>query len=253
MDGSGRREALSAWSGRSVHAVAGIGNPERFFAMLEQAGLKVRGHAFDDHHHYQGADLRFPEALPVLMTEKDAVKCRTLAACRLLVPARRSRVCRGRSRRAAQENLMEARLLDILACPLCKGPLNYERTQSVLVCHADRLAFPIARWCTVMLEEEARQPEPGRSAAGALMSDFRVVIPARFASTRLPGKPLLRIADKPLIQWVYESARRSRAVDVCIATDDDRIAESAQTFGAPVVTTSISTSPEPIGLQRWRA
>jgi tetraacyldisaccharide 4'-kinase len=79
VDGSGRREALSAWSGRSVHAVAGIGNPERFFATLEQAGLKVTGHAFEDHHHYQGVDLKFPEALPVLMTEKDAVKCRTLA------------------------------------------------------------------------------------------------------------------------------------------------------------------------------
>lgn len=72
------------------------------------------------------------------------------------------------------------------------------------------------------------------------MGDFRVVIPARFASTRLPGKPLLRIAEKPLIQWVYESARRSAAIDVCIATDDDRIAEAAQCFGAPVVMTSIS-------------
>jgi uncharacterized protein YbaR (Trm112 family) len=56
---------------------------------------------------------------------------------------------------------MEARLLDILACPLCKGPLNYERTQSVLVCHADRLAFPIRDGVPIMLEEEARQLEPG--------------------------------------------------------------------------------------------
>jgi tetraacyldisaccharide 4'-kinase len=79
VDGSGRHEALSAWAGRRVHAVAGIGHPERFFATLEQAGVEVEAHAFADHHRYQGADLRFPEPLPVLMTEKDAVKCRTLA------------------------------------------------------------------------------------------------------------------------------------------------------------------------------
>jgi 3-deoxy-manno-octulosonate cytidylyltransferase (CMP-KDO synthetase) len=68
---------------------------------------------------------------------------------------------------------------------------------------------------------------------------YRVVIPARFASTRLPGKPLVRIAGRPLIQWVYERARRSRAAEVLIATDDERIAGVAGGFGAPVVMTSI--------------
>ncbi|MGA3156698.1 MAG: Trm112 family protein [Steroidobacteraceae bacterium] len=56
---------------------------------------------------------------------------------------------------------MEARLLDILACPLCKGPLGYERAQSVLVCHADRLAFPIRDGVPIMLEEEARLLDSG--------------------------------------------------------------------------------------------
>ena len=68
---------------------------------------------------------------------------------------------------------------------------------------------------------------------------YRVVIPARFASTRLPGKPLLKIAGKPLIQWVYERARRSRASEVLVATDDERIAATAAGFGAAVVMTSI--------------
>jgi 3-deoxy-manno-octulosonate cytidylyltransferase (CMP-KDO synthetase) len=68
---------------------------------------------------------------------------------------------------------------------------------------------------------------------------YRVVIPARFASTRLPGKPLLKIAGKPLIQWVYERALRSRASEVLVATDDERIAAAATEFGAPVVMTSI--------------
>jgi len=70
------------------------------------------------------------------------------------------------------------------------------------------------------------------------MSDFRVIIPARFASTRLPGKPLVDIAGKTMIQRVYEQARMSSALDVIIATDDPRIEAAAQAFGANVVMTS---------------
>ena len=51
---------------------------------------------------------------------------------------------------------MDTRLLDILACPLCKGPLVYHKDEAVLVCRADRLAFPIQDGIAVMLEEEAR-------------------------------------------------------------------------------------------------
>jgi uncharacterized protein YbaR (Trm112 family) len=50
---------------------------------------------------------------------------------------------------------MDNRLLDILACPICKGPLVHHREQAVLVCRADRLAFPIRDGIAVMLEEEA--------------------------------------------------------------------------------------------------
>jgi 3-deoxy-manno-octulosonate cytidylyltransferase (CMP-KDO synthetase) len=67
---------------------------------------------------------------------------------------------------------------------------------------------------------------------------FRVVIPARYASTRLPGKALIEIAGKPMIQWVYERSRASRASEVIVATDDARIVEAAQRFGAPVELTS---------------
>jgi 3-deoxy-manno-octulosonate cytidylyltransferase (CMP-KDO synthetase) len=69
---------------------------------------------------------------------------------------------------------------------------------------------------------------------------YRIVIPARFASTRLPGKPLLELAGKPMIQWVYESARRSSAGEVIVATDDERIAAAARGFGAEVVMTAMS-------------
>lgn len=67
--------------------------------------------------------------------------------------------------------------------------------------------------------------------------NFTVVIPARFASTRLPGKPLLDLCGKPMIQRVYEQALKSSAQRVVIATDDARIEAAAKSFGAEVVMT----------------
>lgn len=65
-----------------------------------------------------------------------------------------------------------------------------------------------------------------------------VVIPARYASTRLPGKPLYLIAGKPLVQHVYERALAAGFADVFIATDDARIRQAAEQFGATVIMTS---------------
>jgi 3-deoxy-manno-octulosonate cytidylyltransferase (CMP-KDO synthetase) len=67
---------------------------------------------------------------------------------------------------------------------------------------------------------------------------FRVVIPARYASARLPGKALLPIAGRPMVQWVYERACAAGAREVLIATDDERIVSAAQGFGAEAVLTS---------------
>ncbi|WP_242107361.1 tetraacyldisaccharide 4'-kinase [Luteimonas aquatica] len=75
----GRPRALDGFAGQRVHAVAGIGDPERFFAMLRGFGIAVVPHAFPDHHRYSAEDLRFGSDLPVLVTEKDAVKCAALA------------------------------------------------------------------------------------------------------------------------------------------------------------------------------
>ncbi|WP_416423135.1 3-deoxy-manno-octulosonate cytidylyltransferase [Pseudomonas sp. App30] len=66
---------------------------------------------------------------------------------------------------------------------------------------------------------------------------FTVVIPARFSSTRLPGKPLQLIAGKPMVQHVWEQARKSAAQRVVVATDDARIVEACQAFGAEVLLT----------------
>lgn len=67
---------------------------------------------------------------------------------------------------------------------------------------------------------------------------FTVVIPARYASSRLPGKPLADIAGKPMIQHVCERARESDAAQVVVATDDERIRDACAAFGAEVVMTS---------------
>src|SRR5690606_25541110 len=63
-----------------VHALAGIGNPARFFRTLRELGCDVIEHAFPDHHEFSASDLQFVDGLPVVMTEKDAVKCAAFAS-----------------------------------------------------------------------------------------------------------------------------------------------------------------------------
>ncbi len=67
---------------------------------------------------------------------------------------------------------------------------------------------------------------------------FRVVIPVRYAATRLPGKALMPLAGKPIVQWVYERASAAGAQEVLIATDDDLIVSAAHSFGAEAVMTA---------------
>src|SRR5260370_9475123 len=65
-----------------------------------------------------------------------------------------------------------------------------------------------------------------------------IVIPARFGSTRLPGKPLVALAGKPMIQRVYERAKMATLADrVIVATDDERIVKAVESFGAMAATT----------------
>ena len=160
--GAGDGRALIALAGQRVHALAGIGNPARFFLTLRQARLEPIEHPFPDHHRYRPHELQFDDGLPVLMTEKDAVKCQGFAPenCWYLPVAARFAAAEGRA--LLGRILMDARLLDILACPLCKGPLHLvqESTGPVLVCRADRLAYPVRDGIPVMLEEAARQLPP---------------------------------------------------------------------------------------------
>jgi len=75
----GQSKPIADFTGQDVHAVAAIGHPQRFFASLRSQGLQVIEHPFPDHHAFVPADLAFNDDRPVLMTEKDAVKCRLFA------------------------------------------------------------------------------------------------------------------------------------------------------------------------------
>ena len=82
---SGETRELAGFSDTGVHAVAGIGQPTGFFSSLEEAGLRITAHPFGDHHAYTETDLAFSGTDPILMTEKDAVKCRLFATDRMWV------------------------------------------------------------------------------------------------------------------------------------------------------------------------
>ena len=95
----------------------------------------------------------------VLMTEKDAVKCAGFARPThwyLPVEARPEAAFVASLEHAWRGSFVDKKLLDILVCPLCKGPLYYDKTAGELICRADRLAFPIRDDIPIMLEEEAR-------------------------------------------------------------------------------------------------
>lgn len=68
-----------SFRGKTVHAVAGIGHPARFFAHLRRLGIETIEHPFPDHHRYRAQDICFPDNRPVIMTHKDAVKCERFA------------------------------------------------------------------------------------------------------------------------------------------------------------------------------
>lgn len=79
----GERVGIDALMGKRLHAVAGIGNPARFFSTVKALGLDAIPHPFPDHHDFTEAELEFADCDAVLMTEKDAVKCRAMAGGRL--------------------------------------------------------------------------------------------------------------------------------------------------------------------------
>ncbi len=71
----GKKQPLAFFKGIKVHAVTGLGNPTQFFTMLQAAGLDIIPHIYPDHYAYKASDILFEDSLPVILTEKDFVKC----------------------------------------------------------------------------------------------------------------------------------------------------------------------------------
>ena len=159
-----RRVEAGHFQGLRVHAVAGIGNPKQFFDTLISMGVTHTPHAFADHHAFTASDLAFSDCDAVVMTEKDAVKCEAFAAdihWALQVDAHvDDALVHCVLERLKRKHQMDGKLLDILACPLCKGPLVYKKTEAELICKPCRLVFPIKDDIPVMLEDEARKVPP---------------------------------------------------------------------------------------------
>jgi tetraacyldisaccharide 4'-kinase len=79
VDNNNISQPLSKFAGKTVHAIAGIGYPEKFFNELRDNGLILHCHIFPDHYYYKNSDIQFNDDLPIIMTEKDAVKCEHFA------------------------------------------------------------------------------------------------------------------------------------------------------------------------------
>ncbi|NOZ52318.1 MAG: tetraacyldisaccharide 4'-kinase [Gammaproteobacteria bacterium] len=79
LSDSNRIEYAGFFDDKKIHAVAGIGNNTRFFQQLKKMGVNIRQHPYNDHHSYTAKDLNFDDDAPIVMTEKDAVKCRKFA------------------------------------------------------------------------------------------------------------------------------------------------------------------------------
>lgn len=109
---SGEQIDLQQLTGTACHAIAGIGNPQNFFDLLQQAGLECETHPFPDHYEFQADDLKFDDNKPLLMTEKDAVKCMKFA----------TKLCWYLSIQCQPEQPFATRLLELLAEKIPQKP-----------------------------------------------------------------------------------------------------------------------------------
>jgi len=167
------QQPLPDWQARTVHAVTGIGNPARFFQMLKSFGLDVIEHSFPDHYQFSESDIVFEDELTVVMTEKDAVKCRAFAADQhwfvpvsavlnqrfsqdLLAKLKIIAAEKSQSRTFKDYQHMNRKLLDILVCPVTKGRLKYDKEKQELISRSARLAYPIIDGKPIMIESDAR-------------------------------------------------------------------------------------------------
>jgi len=151
---------LHQFQQQSVIAVTGIGNPGRFFDTLTHLGVRYRPCVFPDHHAFSASDFfGVAETDIVIMTEKDAVKSRPFSTDNWWFLKIETHL----PDNFIEWLYMELTRLHCLVCPICKGKLEFDREAQELICHADRLAYPIKDAIPVMMENQARKMEASDS------------------------------------------------------------------------------------------
>lgn len=151
---------ISTFKGKSIHVITDINHSHDFLEQLSYLKLNVKSHSVINNDPFIKKNLQIPDAEIILLREEDAVKCLDQANERFWVLHEEITINIGLREiilKKLREKFMDPKLLDILVCPLCKGPLIYKKNEKELICKPDRLAFPIRDGIPVMLEEEARK------------------------------------------------------------------------------------------------
>ncbi len=155
--------SVSELNGRCIHAMASGINAQHFVDNLKFLKAALTVQTFSGEHRFVREDFQLDEAQMILMPWEDAVKCLSINDTRIWYPWQQSLIEPGLREIILQklrEKFMDPKLLDILVCPLCKGPLIYKKDAQELICKPDRLAYPIRDGIPVMLEDEARAIPP---------------------------------------------------------------------------------------------
>lgn len=150
---------ISSFRDKLIHVITDINHSQDFLDQLRYLKINVKSHSIINNQQLTQQDLQFPEAEIILVREEDAVKYLSIANDKFWFLYEEITINIGLREiilKKLRDKFMDPKLLDILVCPLCKGPLIYKKNEQELICKADRLAFPIRDGIPVMLEEEAR-------------------------------------------------------------------------------------------------
>ncbi|SDX81388.1 tetraacyldisaccharide 4'-kinase [Nitrosomonas halophila] len=158
-----RISRADGFDGKRIHAITSGPDTQTFLDNLKFLRLATTPHTFPSGHPFVKENFELDDAEIILMPEEDAVKCLDMHDERIWVLQQENMVDLGLRDvilEKLREKFMDPKLLDILVCPLCKGPLIYKKDKQELICKPDRLAYPIKDGIPVMLEDEARQLSP---------------------------------------------------------------------------------------------
>ncbi|MCW5600265.1 MAG: tetraacyldisaccharide 4'-kinase [Nitrosomonas sp.] len=155
-----KRSTTAAFKDKPIHVITDFSHAQSFLEQVRYLKLNVKSHIYLDNFQFPKEQLQTQGDEIILMREEDAVKYLKSASEQFWVLHEEIAIDIGLREvilKKLREKFMDPKLLDILVCPLCKGPLVYKKSEQELICKADRLAYPIRDGIPVMLEEEARE------------------------------------------------------------------------------------------------